>query len=278
MPRPASTWEARGTKSVPSDLSAAADVGCTIHHALGLQKPQNPPMTQRIALQPAYVLSRRPYRESSLLLEAFTRDHGRVGLVARGAQSAKSKLRGILEPLRPLLLSWSERGDLGTLTAAEASEVRWTPLSGEAVYCAWYLNELLLRLVTRHDAHPDLFGHYAETLARLQTPPVEPALRIFEKRLLAELGYGLMLPDDLDPNLHYRYDWDEGPQVASQGYRGDSLMALSNEQLQTPEQWREARHLLREALARHGAGKDLESPKLLRALRASRIPVETVHA
>ena len=235
-------------------------------------------VNQRIALQPAYVLSRRPYRESSLLLEVFTRDHGRVGLVARGAQSAKSKLRGVLEPLRPLLLSWNERGELGTLTAAEASEIRWTPLAGEAVYCGWYLNELLLRLITRHDAHPDLFGDYGETLAHLVTPPVEPALRIFEKRLLSELGYGLQLPDDLDPGLRYRYDWDDGPQPAEQGYRGDSLLALANERLQTPEQWREARHLLREALARHGAGADLETPKLLRALRASRASVEALHA
>lgn len=235
-------------------------------------------MTQRLSLEPAYVLSRRPYRESSLLLEVFTRDHGRVGLVARGAQSAKSKLRGVLEPLRPLLLSWNERGELGTLTGAEASEVPWTPLTGEAVYCGWYLNELLLRLITRHDSHPDLFGDYAETLARLMTPPVEPALRIFEKRLLSELGYGLLLPDDLDPVQLYRYDWDEGPQPSDKGYRGDSLLALANERLQTPEQWREARHLLREALARHGAGADLETPKLLRALRASRVAAEVVHA
>lgn len=235
-------------------------------------------MSQRISLQPAYVLSRRPYRESSLLLEIFTRDHGRVGLVARGAQSAKSKLRGILEPLRPLLLSWNERGELGTLTSAEASEIRWTPLTGEAVYCGWYLNELLLRLITRHDVHPDLFGDYAGTLARLMTPPVEPALRVFEKRLLAELGYGLLLPDDLDPAQCYRYDWDEGPVPAGSGYRGDSLLALANEQLQTPEQLRDARHLLRATLARHGAGNDLETPKLLRALRASRASAEMAHA
>ena len=238
-------------------------------------------MSLRIQLEPAFVLSRRPYRETSLLLEVFTRSHGRVGLVARGAQSAKSKLRGVLEPLRPLLLSWNERGDLGTLTAAEASEIHWSPLAGEAVYCGWYLNELLLRLITRHDAHPALFADYADALAQLATTPHEPALRVFEKRLLSELGYGLLLPDDLDPGLQYRYDWDEGPQPVAadtpRSYRGASLLALTHEQLLTPEHWREARRLLREALARHGAGADLETPKLMRALRASRNPAEVAH-
>lgn len=235
-------------------------------------------MSQRILLEPAFVLSRRPYRETSLLLEVFTRSHGRIGLVARGAQSAKSKLRGVLEPLRPLLLSWSERGDLGTLAAAEASEVRWSPLTGEAVYCGWYLNELLLRLITRHDAHPTLFADYADTLAQLASLPFEPVLRAFEKHLLSELGYGLQLPDDLDPDALYRYDWDEGPQPSEKGYRGDSLLALAQDRLLTPQQLREAKHLLREALARHGAGADLQTPKLMRALRASRNPPEFAHA
>ncbi len=225
-------------------------------------------MTQRIAFEPAYVLSRRPYRETSALLEIFSESHGRMGLVARGAQSAQSKLRGLLEPFRPLLLSWSERGDLGTLTGAE-SAAPLPPLSGEAVFCGWYVNELLLRLTTRHDPHPALFALYRETLALLLEGDEARTLRVFEKRLLAELGYGLLLPPDLDPARQYRYDWDQGPLPAERGYRGDSLRALATETFETPQQLREARTLLREALARHGAGVELQTPRLRREMRAA---------
>ena len=225
-------------------------------------------MTQRIQFEPAYILSRRPYLETSALLEVFTANQGRVGLVARGVQSPRSKLRGHLDAFKPLLLSWIERGDLGTLTGAEAGAGRLS-LSGEAVFCGWYLNELLLRLTTRHDPHPELFAIYQQTLCDLSQGAGERALRLFEKHLLSELGYGLSLPAEIDPQLTYRYDWDEGPQIAAQGYRGESLIALSEETLHTPQQLRDAKHLLREALARHGAGADLETPKLLREVRAA---------
>lgn len=226
-------------------------------------------MTQRIQLEPAFVLSRRPYRETSALLEIFSEAHGRVGLVARGAQSPKSKLRGLLEPFKPLLLSWSERGELGTLTGAEGAPGRAHRLAGEAVFCGWYVNELLLRLITRHDPHPALFALYQTTLAGLSSGDDERVLRQFEKQLLAELGYGLLLPQELDPALTYRYDWDEGPLPSEQGYRGDSLIALAEGNLQTAQHLRDAKHLLRDALARHGAGTELKTPRLLRAMRAA---------
>ncbi len=230
-------------------------------------------MTQRIQLEPAFVLSRRPYRETSALLEIFSENHGRVGLVARGAQSPRSKLRGLLETFRPLLLSWSERGELGTLTGAEPALHPSGVLSGESVFCGWYINELLLRMTTRHDPHPALFSQYSHTLSALALSAPgrvhEHALRVFEKQLLAELGYGLLLPPELDSDAFYRYDWETGPQKATQGYRGESLIALADETLNTPQKLREARHLLREALARHGAGPELETPKLLREMRAA---------
>ena len=226
-------------------------------------------MTHRIHLEMAYVLSRRPYRETSALLEVFSETLGRVGLVARGVQSPRSKLRGLLDAFKPLLLSWNERGELGTLTGAEPAPQAVKPLSGEAVFCGWYINELLLRLTTRHDPHPRLFTAYAQTLTALAGGGGERALRLFEKHLLMELGYGLLLPPELDPQLTYRYDWDQGPRIAEQGYRGESLVALADETLHTPQQLRDAKHLLREALARHGAGGELETPKLLRAVRAA---------
>jgi DNA repair protein RecO (recombination protein O) len=147
----------------------------------------------RVSLEPAYVLHGRPYRESSLLLEAFTRDHGRIGLVARGARGPKSRWKSVLQPFRPLLLSWNQRGELGTLVAAD--QVASPPAArGEAIFCGLYINELLLRGLHRSDPHPGLFEAYRQSLAELllcQQP--EPLLRTFEKQLLDALGFGLQL-------------------------------------------------------------------------------------
>jgi DNA repair protein RecO (recombination protein O) len=159
------------------------------------------PMSDRIKvfLEPAWVLHQYPYRDSSLLLEVFSRAYGRVGLVARGARSARGRWRNQLQILRPLLLSWSMRGELGTLTDAEGAQapLNW---SGRQVLCASYLNELLLRLLSRHDPYPALFDAYQQALARL-VEHEELALRCFEKRLLTELGYGLLLDHDVQRGL-----------------------------------------------------------------------------
>ncbi|MGH8444249.1 MAG: DNA repair protein RecO, partial [Solimonas sp.] len=170
----------------------------------------------RVTLEPAYLLNRRPYSDSSLLLEAFTREHGRIGLVARGARGAKSKLRGLLQPFNPLLLSWNASGELATLTAAESAGPALV-LAGERVFYGWYLNELLLRLLQRQDAHPALFEAYALAVQQLpgEAEHAQDALRLFEKALLAEIGYGLLLPDDLRADLRYHYDDDQGPQPAA---------------------------------------------------------------
>src|SRR3546814_20495683 len=117
-------------------------------------------MRTRVVLEPAYLLNRRLYQDSSLLLEAYTRNHGRVGLVARGARGPKSKLRGVLQTFSPLLLSWSTTGELGTLTGAEAAGPPLL-LSGERIFHGWYLHELLMRLLPRQDPHPALFEAYA---------------------------------------------------------------------------------------------------------------------
>lgn len=141
----------------------------------------------------AYILHRRDYRETSLLLEVFSYSHGRVGLVAKGAKRRRGAgFRG-LQPFRPLQLAWVGRGELGTLTLAEESGPA-PNLLGRKLISGLYLNELLMRLLLRHDPHLQLFLAYAETLALLaKTQREEPVLRLFEKRLLEELGYGLAL-------------------------------------------------------------------------------------
>ena len=225
----------------------------------------------RVQLEPGYILNARPYQDSSLLVEAFTRAHGRVGLVARGARGPRSKTRALLQSLQPLLLSWSQSGELGALTAVEAAGPS-LPLSGERVFYGWYVNELILKLLQRQDPHAGLFETYALTLAQLGGDEAERALRIFEKRLLEELGYGLQLPDDLSPDLHYRYDGSEGPLPAPAGkasYAGASLQALANESLDNVQALADARRLLRAALAQQLGGKTLETPALLRELRGA---------
>jgi DNA repair protein RecO (recombination protein O) len=228
----------------------------------------------RIQLEPGYLLSARSYRDTSLLIEVFTPGQGRAGLVARGSRGPRSKTRALLQPLQPLLLSWSGSGDLGSLHAVESAGPA-LPLRGERVFYGWYVNELLLKLLQRHDPHPALYDVYAGTLLQLSGRNAEAALRIFELHLLAELGYGLHFPDDLEPGLRYRYDPERGIHpVERDGYAGASLIALAEETLDSPAALADARHLLRQALEVQLAGKTLETPRLLRELRGRLAPVK----
>jgi DNA repair protein RecO (recombination protein O) len=232
--------------------------------------------TSRVSLEAAWILHHYPYRDSSLLLEVFTREHGRIGLVARGARSARGRLRSHLQILRPLLLSWSLRGELGTLTGAEPRGV-FEVLPGRQILYACYLNELLLRLLSRHDPHPGLYDAYEEALAGLPASG-EQALRIFEKRLLQELGYGLLLDQEADtgdalaPDAVYEYQLERGPVrctgVREQGLllRGASLLALYNDDLSDPQACREVKFLMRAALGRYLGPKPLRTREVLRQL------------
>lgn len=231
----------------------------------------------RVQLEPGYVLNLRNWRETSALVEVFTCAHGRVGLVARGVRGVRSRLRGLLQPFQPLLLSWSDRGDLGTLAGAEADGAP-AALQGEAVFSGWYLNELVLRLLARRDPHPALYEAYVQALAALpQRDPARP-LRRFEFSLLSELGYGLHLPEDLAADRWYGYDPHGGLHLSEPGpdsYRGASLLALADRTLASEESLRDARRLLRAALAPHLGGRALRTPELLRALRATSAPGRT---
>lgn len=232
----------------------------------------------RVQQQPAYVLHSRPYRESSLLLEALSRDHGRVALVARGARARKSKLRGLLQPFRPLLISWTSRGELGTLTAAE--QVAAPPeLPGEALYCGLYLDELLVRLLHRGDPHPEVFERYRQVLAELSAgASPQPVLRVFEKNLLEAVGYGLMLEHEsgssrpLRSDAVYQYRPGEGPvrvagtSPAGQTISGRALLALRAERLAEAD-LPELRRLMRRLIGYHLGGKPLASQALFLGLR-----------
>lgn len=228
-------------------------------------------LRQRIEHEPAYVLHTRPFGDTSLLLEVFTPQHGRCGLIAKGARAPKSRKRALLQVLQPLLLSWRESGELGTLTAVEAASAPIL-LTGENLFCAWYANELLMRLLQRRDAHPRLFAAYVCLLPRL-ADDAEAALRAFECVLLDELGYGLALADELNATATYRYDAQQGFCTAAPGdapsacYAGASLIALRDDALQAPQHYQDARRLLRSALRPLLGQRPLDSAQLLRALR-----------
>ncbi|WP_298138086.1 DNA repair protein RecO [Acidiferrobacter sp.] len=226
-----------------------------------------------------FVLHRYPYGETSLLLEVFTQGYGRVGIVARGARRSGKAFAGAhLRPFQPLLLGWSGRGELGTLNHVEVPETA-IELQGDGVWCAFYVNELILRLLHRHEAHADLYSAYDEALRALtQACCREQALRIFEKRLLAGLGYGLALLRDartgepLQPDQTYRYLPDEGPVAAdgqSQGLaiKGATLIALDREKAMDAERLREAKSLLRAALAPLLGDKPLHTRSLYRSMQ-----------
>ena len=228
----------------------------------------------RKQMEPAYVLHSRPFRETSLIVEAFTRENGRVAVVARGAKAARSRWRNVLQPFRPLLLSWNQKSDLGTLTAAD--QVASPPaLQGQALYCGLYLNELLMRLLHRGDPHAEVFERYRHLLSELASEaPPQPLLRVFEKQLLEAIGYAMLLEreygrgDEVQVDRWYDYQPQRGP-VAVSGpgknrVSGAALLALHAENVQT-ENLPELRMLMRRVIGYHLGDKPLASLSLFSA-------------
>ncbi len=230
-------------------------------------------MSAKVELQPAYVLHVRPFRDTSAIVEALTAEHGRIALVARGARSAKSRWRGVLEPFRSLLISWSGRGEMQTLTGAEEAAVA-RRLRGEALVSGLYLNELMLALVERNDPHPEIFAAYSAAVRELsEGAATEPALRIFEKQLLEGLGYGLSLDRNaldggpVEEDAVYHYVIERGAVPASEGesgvtVHGSSLLALHREELDNPSVRREVKQLMRIVLRHYLGGRVLRSREL----------------
>ena len=233
----------------------------------------------RVADEPAFVLHHHVYGETSLLLEILSRQHGRLGLIAKGARRPKSVLRATLIPFQLLAVNFSGRGELPTLSNAEPLAPA-APLAGEALYCGLYLNELLMRLLHRHDPHERLFQSYAKALQDLaKNTNLESALRLFEKRLLDEIGYGLVLDHSVDNGLpvqaeaHYRYLPERGPvaaEISDDGVpvSGHCLLALAREQLDDESVRHEAKRLLRALLARQLGTRPVFSRRLFGPVRA----------
>jgi DNA repair protein RecO (recombination protein O) len=234
---------------------------------------------QRVQLQPAFLLHQRPYRETGRILEFFTRDFGRITLFARGTRSGKSGLNALLQPFNQLMVSWSARGDAGTFAGAEAGGTL-TMIRPARLLSGLYLNELMLAATTRHDTHSELFDLYAHTIEALRNDDSETrTLRIFEKRLLDVLGYGLSLNVEMqtgqpiEPTYAYRYRSDagfvriDGVAEGSLIFSGASLLSLASEDLSDTASRVDARRLLRAALDHCLDGRTLRSREILIELR-----------
>lgn len=235
--------------------------------------------------QQGYILHARPYRETSLLLEVFTPEFGRVGLVARGVRGKKSKSHGIIQPLVPLLLSWCGKGELYTLVSAE-SRTEFPQKQGRMLMSCLYVNEILLRLLHRNDAHPDLYIAYEHFLTELNKDNEEVMLRIFEKKLLNDIGYGLILNLDADtgnpinPDKSYQYIPEHGPvetnstRLSGMTIPGESLLSLYNESFENKDDLKNAKKLLREIMDIQLGSKPLHSRLMYQSLaKQTRKPV-----
>jgi len=256
-------------------------------------------MDTSVHLQPAYVLHTRPYRDTSVIVDLFTQDYGRVSAVANGARRPKSPWRAALQPFRLVLVSWRGKSDLKTVNDVDLGEFPY-PLKGKMLLSGMYLNELIVRLTHRYDVHPVLFDTYQTTLGKLsevdsrltESKPtqlnnatvlknsgqlIEIQLRQFEMALLDELGYGLCLDLESDgmtairSDANYRFDtqhgfeWVEGVvpvEWVKMCFSGQSLLSLAKHRYDTEPVLKDAKRLMRLALAPHLGGKPLESRKL----------------
>ena len=236
----------------------------------------------REPLQRCFVLHRRDYGNTSLLLDLFSAEAGRLPVLAKGAKRGRAALGAILQPFHPLWASWAGRGEVRSLTSAEAAGSSLA-LSGQALFCGLYLNELLTRLLERGDPHPALFAFYHAALQGLAGGGhLETGLRQFELRLLGELGYGPLLEraEDGPIRAEDRYHCAPGqpPQRVRVGQggaqnprdatHGATLLALvAGESLGEAWMAREARDLLRRLLAPHLGTRPLKSRELFRQAR-----------
>ncbi|MCX8099095.1 MAG: DNA repair protein RecO [Casimicrobiaceae bacterium] len=234
----------------------------------------------------AFVLHGYPYRETSLVAELFTARHGRLPVVAKGAKRPGSKLRAVLLTLQPLEVVWSGRGEVRTLTQAH-----WVPgqawLTGRALLCGLYLNELILKLLPREDPHPHLFEAYAAALLTLgelgQDAEQAAVLRDFEVTLLAELGYGLELRHDvitgepLRADALYRYHPLRGPSREGSGevVSGAVLLALAEGRFASATLAEEARRFVRRIIDMHLEWRRLRSADVAAELRDLAFRLET---
>ena len=234
---------------------------------------------RRFEDQPGFVLHTYPYSESSVIVETFTRAHGRVPLLAKGAKRPGSTLRGALLQFQRVGFSWSGKGDLRNLVRAE-----WLggipALNSKALLCGFYLNELILKLLERDDPHERLFDQYASALTSLAQGAREArVLRIFEIELLREIGYAVNLGVDagngeaIDPSARYAYEVESGLRRMASGesaereLTGAAALAIENGDFSNPQVANQAKHLMRSLIDHHLNGRRIATRQIFISLQ-----------
>ena len=262
----------------PAAAIAAPVVASTASSVAPAKRPRAPSRERtfgtKVAGQPAFVLHSYPYKETSLIIDLFTRDFGRVALIAKGAKRPHSQLRGVLQTFQPLSSSWVGKSELRTLTDAE-----WVggmlPLEKTALLCGFYLNELLVKLLARDDAHPRLFDHYVATLNQLaHNEPAPIVLRKFERALLKETGVAADLTRCIETrravqaDVVYVVDPERGPRPeraadAWPRVAGKTLLDMESEDYQDAATQAQSKQLMRFLLAHHLGGAPLNTRQIL---------------
>ena len=231
----------------------------------------------RYDAEPAYVLHARPWRETSLLVDVLTRDHGRLGLLARGVRGPRRQAQfAALQPLQHVCLAAVQRGELANLVSVEALDA--SPLlPGHAALAAFYVNELVLRLAPRQDPHPELYERYGQLRAQLHdAAQLAWNLRRFERDLLQALGFGFELDVDgdgiaIDPAARYRLDAEHGPrrvlgerlgESRARYATGSALLALGEDRRPDPADLDSLRGAMRDVLSQHLGARGLKSWEL----------------
>ncbi|MFT5532447.1 MAG: DNA repair protein RecO (recombination protein O) [Burkholderiaceae bacterium] len=228
----------------------------------------------RISGQPGFVLHSYAHKETSLIIDAFTREHGRIALVAKGAKRPHSALRGVLQTFQPLSLSWTGKSEIRTLTGAE-----WVggllPLEKSALLCGFYLNELLIKLIARDDPHPGLFDYYVAALNQLAHGEAAPiVLRKFELRLMKETGVAADLSlcsstgQRVLPTSSYVVDPERGARPARQSdiwprVVGQTLLDMECEEYAGMTTQSQSKLLMRFLLAHQLGGVPLNTRQIL---------------
>lgn len=225
-------------------------------------------MNIRVNHQAAYLLHARPWSETSLLVDMFTREHGRFRLLAKGARRQKTGQRALLQPFQPLRISWSGKSSLKTLTDVELQQAS-PRLQATQLASAYYMSELIFKFLHAHDAHENLFEAYDEAVIKLgKQNNAESVLRRFECRLLDEIGYGLQLKHDVSNHLpirkdaRYQYYPEKGPveiinsdDATDLAIRGETLLALASGKFENRRSQKQSKRLLRALLTRQIPGR-----------------------
>jgi len=227
----------------------------------------------RVDQQLAFILKSQSFKETSSIHQVFTKDHGVISIISKGSRAKSSKHGSLLQAFKPLLMSWVGKAELKTLTGADENGLA-EPLKGASLFCGFYVNELILSLIHKHDPHPNLFDTYAKVIKDLSTVvQQEKVLRQFEKLLFDEIGYGLLLEHAADSNTpiqavkYYHYIAGHGAveltnESATGAILGSTLINLRKNCLEDKVELMQAKRMMRSLIDHQLDGKILKSRDL----------------